>query len=202
MKQIMNNVSMTMPQTDIAASDRDPTAATDSPPPRSASAAETPEPPAMDMASCDRRFPGLLDSIGLLAGGGEGKIWGVAAGAGTTSLLARDDGSLALLRGEDGSLAREVKPGGGAVTCVASSTDSPTLAVVGSLNGTARLVDSQTLETKQTLEGHGRPITSVAIAPGQQAPRGVATMRAWWLSVPSPLKRQPCTMPSPSNQCS
>lgn len=60
---------MAMPQTDIATSDRDPTAAADSPPPRSASAAETPEPPAMDMASCDRRFPGLLDSIGLLAGG-------------------------------------------------------------------------------------------------------------------------------------
>ena len=135
------------------------------------------------------------DQSRLLAGGGEGKIWGVAAGAGTTSLLARDDGSLALLRGEDGSLAREVKPGGGAVTCVASSTDSPTLAVVGSLNGTARLVDSQTLETKQTLEGHGRPITSVAIAPGNAL---VATGDASGkILVWKPGQAQPVATPTP-----
>ena len=103
-----------------------------------------------------------------LPGAGDTKAWSVAAGQGTTSLVTTAEGGLRLLRGEDGSVAREAKPAGPAApfTCLASSAENPTFAVAGALDGKVHLLDTQTLQPKQILEGHSRPVTSVAVAPG------------------------------------
>lgn len=114
-----------------------------------------------ELASSDQSRP--------LPGAGEGKAWSVAAGPGTTALVATAEAGLRLLRGEDGSVALENKPSAGPATpftCVASSAENPAFAVAGALDGKVHLIDTRTLQPKQILEGHSRPVTSVAVAPG------------------------------------